>query len=241
MTTLEPARPPTQAYVFAAPEVKQRVNAELASWWPSASAAHSPVLLAWAAVLRLMHKGGADGRHGGGAEWEAHAGKAHETDALGTLCQLTRHAGLQPNAAEMFNNIVLRWALGQRRHKGDRCSPHGRLCSQGPFVSPATPAPPPPGSLCSAMSAAFCAFNFSPAALPLPQLELVARVLANLFRCAAERWPNVDWQRDCVRRTKVEAPPTACKRHPLPFAPLPRRDQPALCEGFWAGDRRTGE
>ncbi len=48
-----------QAYVFAAPEVKQKVNAELASWWPSASAAHSPVLLAWAAVLCLIRKSGA--------------------------------------------------------------------------------------------------------------------------------------------------------------------------------------
>lgn len=39
---------------------------------------------------------------------EAHACKAHETDALGTLCALTTHAGMQPNAAEMANNIVLR-------------------------------------------------------------------------------------------------------------------------------------
>ncbi|PRW56624.1 Nucleoporin NUP188 like isoform B [Chlorella sorokiniana] len=148
------------AYVFAAPDVKQRVNTELASWWPSASAAHSPVLLAWAAVLCLIRRSGADGgRSGAAAEWEQHARVAHETDALGTLCQLTTHAGLQPNAAEMFNNIVI-----------------------------------------SAMSAAFAAFNFSPAALPLPQLELVARILANLFR-----------------------------------------DQAALCEGFWAGDRLTDE
>lgn len=39
---------------------------------------------------------------------EAHASRAHETDALGTLCALTTHAGMQPNAAEMVNNIVLR-------------------------------------------------------------------------------------------------------------------------------------
>lgn len=32
------------------------------------------------------------------------------------------------------------------------------------------------------MSAAFAAFNFSAAALPLPQLEQVAAILANLFR-----------------------------------------------------------
>lgn len=51
------------------------------------------------------------GRSGATAEWEQHARVAHETDALGTLCQLTTHAGLQPNAAEMFNNIVLRWGL----------------------------------------------------------------------------------------------------------------------------------
>ncbi|KAL4443613.1 hypothetical protein ABPG75_011350 [Micractinium tetrahymenae] len=152
------------SYVFAGGDVKQRVNAELASWWPSASAAHSPVLLAWAAVLCLIGRStdqgqGQVGGHQAIEQAKAHASKAHETDALGTLCALTTHAGMQPNAAEMVNNIVL-----------------------------------------STMSAAFCAFNFSPAALPLPQLEAVVRVMANLFR-----------------------------------------DQPALCEGFWAGDRITDE
>ncbi|PSC72509.1 exostosin-like glycosyltransferase isoform B [Micractinium conductrix] len=144
-------------YVFAAPAVKDRVNAELSSWWPAASAAHSPVLLAWAAVLCLMAKTAE--HHPGGHEYEAHAIKAHEADALGTMCRLTGSAGLQPNAVEMFNNIVL-----------------------------------------STMSAAFCAFDFSPAALSLPQLDAVVAVLSNLFR-----------------------------------------GQPALCEGFWAGDRLTDE
>ncbi len=146
------------SYVFAGARVKQQVNAELASWWPSAAAAHSPVLLAWAAVLCLIGKSAGARRPGGcscwacfGAAWpprrspccyqastpvlllcrrapsaplaagqgptsedediqqaEAHASKAHETDALGTLCALTTHAGMQPNAAEMMNNIVLR-------------------------------------------------------------------------------------------------------------------------------------
>lgn len=55
----------------------------------------------------------ADGSGGqSGSEWEAHAAKAHETDALRTLYQLTSHAGLTPNAAEMFNNIVLRCGVG---------------------------------------------------------------------------------------------------------------------------------
>ena len=49
------------SYVFAAPDVKQRVNAELSSWWPAAAAAHSPVLLAWAAVLCLIKRQGAWG------------------------------------------------------------------------------------------------------------------------------------------------------------------------------------
>jgi hypothetical protein len=33
------------------------------------------------------------------------------------------------------------------------------------------------------MSATFCAFNFSPAALALPQAEVVVATMANLFRC----------------------------------------------------------
>ena len=44
------------AYAFAAPGVKQRVNAELACWWGAAAAPHSPVLLSWAAVLCLVGK-----------------------------------------------------------------------------------------------------------------------------------------------------------------------------------------
>lgn len=106
------------AYVFAAPGVKDSVNAELASWWP-ASAAHSPVLLAWAAVLCLVARSASESSSGTGAaqpaaaqEYIAYADKAHKTDALRTLRDLTTHAGLQPNAAEMFNNIVLRQAKG---------------------------------------------------------------------------------------------------------------------------------
>ena len=188
--------PPAQAYVFAAPAVKQQVHAELSSWWPSASAAHSPVLLAWAAVLCLISKSGEGGRGGGGADWERHAGRAHETDALGTLCRLTAHAGLQPNAAEMFNNIVLRWvgegggaawggaawpASGMPASAFPRLPVFLRrqlnsICASSlPLILCLPPA-------CSTMSAAFCAFNFSAAALPLPQLELVAGILGNLFR-----------------------------------------------------------
>ncbi|KAI3428139.1 hypothetical protein D9Q98_006522 [Chlorella vulgaris] len=151
------------AYVFAAPGVKDSVNAELASWWP-ASAAHSPVLLAWAAVLCLVARSASESSSGTGAaqlaaaqEYIAYADKAHKTDALRTLRDLTTHAGLQPNAAEMFNNIVL-----------------------------------------STMSATFCAFE--PSKLALPQLELVVQTMANLFR-----------------------------------------DQTALCDGFWSGDRATDD
>lgn len=121
---------------------------------------------------------------------------AHETDALGTLCQLTTHAGLQPNAAEMFNNIVLRWGLitccmlgcwlDATRGWGLGDATCGIQQSQpATTIVPSNPpssCPLPLCSLCSTMSAAFAAFNFSPAALPLPQLELVARILANLFR-----------------------------------------------------------
>lgn len=100
------------SYVFAAADVRDRVNAELRSWWPSASAAHSPVLLAWAAVLCLMDRSGGGG---GGNGWEGHAAKAHEADALGTLHALTVHTGLAPTAAEMFDNVVLRWAWHSER------------------------------------------------------------------------------------------------------------------------------
>jgi hypothetical protein len=41
-----------------------------------------------------------------------HAAKAQEMGALGTLCQLTSHVGLQPYTAEMYNNIVLRCLPG---------------------------------------------------------------------------------------------------------------------------------
>lgn len=50
--------------------------------------------------------------------------------------------------------------------------------------SRSSPLPLLPLAPCSTMSAAFCAFSFSPAALPLPQLEAVVRVMANLFRRA---------------------------------------------------------
>ena len=45
-------------------------------------------------------------------EFEVHAAKAQEMGALGTLCQLTSHVGLQPYTAEMYNNIVLRCLPG---------------------------------------------------------------------------------------------------------------------------------
>ena len=43
---------------------------------------------------------------------------------------------------------------------------------------------PPNASLCSTLSAAVCAFNISPLTptMPLPQVELVAAIMANLFR-----------------------------------------------------------
>lgn len=94
------------------------------------------------------------------------------------------------------------------------------------------------------MSAAFAAFNFSPAALPLPQLELVARILANLFRwvvltpqCAPcpSQLRNRRSPHACNSRQRVHT----CAQH-ASFT-IVCRDQPALCEGFWAGDRRTGE
>jgi hypothetical protein len=45
-----------------------QVDAELRSWWRDANSTHSPVLLAWSAVLCLMGKGGvAGGRRGAGA------------------------------------------------------------------------------------------------------------------------------------------------------------------------------
>lgn len=65
------------SYVFAGAEVKRRVNAELASWWTSAAAAHSPVLLAWAAVLCLIGKSAGGGMRGArprpGRASQAHA------------------------------------------------------------------------------------------------------------------------------------------------------------------------
>jgi hypothetical protein len=72
------------AYAFAAPGVKQRVNAELASWWPAASAAHSPVLLAWAAVLCLIGKSG-----GAGGSMAGHS-------AGSSRCSLLHLAALAP-------------------------------------------------------------------------------------------------------------------------------------------------
>jgi hypothetical protein len=72
------------SYAFAAPGVKQRVNAELASWWPAASAAHSPVLLAWAAVLCLIGKSGAAGGFmAGHIQWRR---PQVQLTALGSTC-----------------------------------------------------------------------------------------------------------------------------------------------------------
>lgn len=45
-------------------------------------------------------------------EYGRHAQRAHEAGALGTLCQLTSHAGMAPNAAEMASNILIRWVGG---------------------------------------------------------------------------------------------------------------------------------
>lgn len=75
------------SYVFAGAEVKQRVNAELASWWPAAAAAHSPVLLAWAAVLCLTSKsaGGCPRRRGAARPGRRSAGAAPPRQLL--LCE----------------------------------------------------------------------------------------------------------------------------------------------------------
>ena len=96
------------AYAFASGDVKARVHAELSSWHPVATAAHSPVLLAWAAVACLLERSGGSGA----GEYVGHAEAADATDALGTLRHLTSHVGLQLDAAQMFNNIVLRLACG---------------------------------------------------------------------------------------------------------------------------------
>lgn len=48
----------------------------------------------------------------GPEEYGGHAQRAHEAGALGTLCQLTSHAGMAPNAAEMASNILIRWVGG---------------------------------------------------------------------------------------------------------------------------------
>ena len=83
-------RPPAlslmqEDYVFAAPAVRDRVNAELASWWDSANSAHSPLLLAWAAVLCLVGRAGGSGGDGGAAadgSFLGHASKANDTGVL---------------------------------------------------------------------------------------------------------------------------------------------------------------
>lgn len=82
---------------FLAPNVLSSVNAELRSWWAKATPAHSPVLLSWAAMLSLA----------GRAEAGGHALRAHQGDALGTLCALSSSRGLQPAAADMAGTIVL--------------------------------------------------------------------------------------------------------------------------------------
>lgn len=232
-----------QAYVFAAPEVKQKVNAELASWWPSASAAHSPVLLAWAAVLCLIRRSGAGGS--GRLLWVVVCKGVTRQDEVST------HRGLQLEAVSFVGHKQLRPATemptlvsphcrrrAQRHNRrvgaacqgGARngraghavpahhprrpaaqrgrdvqqhCAQVGRLLdADGLLPTPCCHASPVasltfatnlgncthllPSTVatlcCSTMSAAFAAFNLSPAALPLPQLELVARILANLFR-----------------------------------------------------------
>jgi nuclear pore complex protein Nup188 len=270
------------SYAFAAPSVRDAVHAELAAWWPTAAAPHSPVLLAWAAVMCLAARGGDAGpSDSGGSNYGAHAARAHELDALRTLRDLTAHAG-PPIVAEMYNNIVLRrvagWVAPLLLRGPIRVQRGGR--SRRPWQRPPRLTSPPilcPSSpCCSTMSAAFAAFDFSPASLPLPQTQLVVATLSNLFRHAsappslpaehppqsmlllllAQALPATSLPRGtcCSHALHLAAlplpPPSRphthhthtrpYTRHYHPHLPL-RRDQPALCEGFWAGDRAADE
>lgn len=81
--------------------------------------------------LCLIPTGTDSGTHVGAEEYGGHAQRAHETGALSTLCTLSSHAGMAPNAAEMASNILLRWvvlptgllALLPHQRVGQRCFP----------------------------------------------------------------------------------------------------------------------
>jgi hypothetical protein len=93
------------------------------------------------------------------------------------------------------------------------------------------------------MSATFCAFDFSPAALALPQAEVVVATMANLFRWGWWGFLMVAGLDPVVEGLRQICPLPACGPPQLAALPPPwppRRDQPALCEGFWSGDRPTG-
>lgn len=110
-------------------------------------------------------------------------------DVLGTLCALTSHANLAPNAAEMFNNIVLRWRFLppparlpllllplSRQLQGVGAGVTQLLQQQLLMPCPSMQLHCPVFARRSTMSAAFCAFNLSPLALPLQQTDVVVQV-----------------------------------------------------------------
>ena len=90
------------------------MDSALSSWWPIATAAHAPILLAWAALLRLGSHGGGNGSGGEeqiAASVQGHAAAAEAAGALGTLRLLSVHTGASPagpEVLEMFNVFVLR-------------------------------------------------------------------------------------------------------------------------------------
>jgi hypothetical protein len=87
-----------EACAFLAPDVLEEVDAELRSWWPHATAAHAPVLLAWAALRCLA---------GQGAAAAGHALRAHQAGGLGALAALSSPRGMRAAAAEMGGTIAL--------------------------------------------------------------------------------------------------------------------------------------
>ncbi|KAK9819662.1 hypothetical protein WJX72_000881 [[Myrmecia] bisecta] len=95
------------AHPLADAQARRRVDGAFRSWEPFASAAHAPVLLAWAAFLCLS-SGLADA---GGADFEysTHAAKAAETGALGALADIVQQPSLgssQPLAGELRTVIL---------------------------------------------------------------------------------------------------------------------------------------
>lgn len=90
-------------YAFANSSVGKSIDAELGSWLGSATAAHAPVLLAWAASRCLMEKSGT----ASDAPWQLMSMKAHEIGGLSAVCSLSSHHGLELYAAEMSSNILL--------------------------------------------------------------------------------------------------------------------------------------